>query len=289
MSYKISEEKELDYFLSTMEEASKHVRFLLFILLITSIYVDFAAYTGDWQSETLVLPIIEAEISRRWFFAISPVFILFNYVYMHLFLKDMIKRGEMYAKLDFETTFVDKKFLTFPWILPTEDLDRNPETRTLARKFIYFCIDVIFWWYGPAVLLVILLAYNFQSDITALVPYTCFFLSILHYVMNSRFEKSNYKKFLMAYMSIFLLFLTMAAVPSIPQFFGLEAIDRTTFPGIMRLFVKTYFLIYFTIFAIPKTWKSDKSTLKKSLWIAFYILGIIFFATGDFNVKIDRG
>ena len=93
----------------------------------------------------------------------------------------------------------------------------------------------------------------------------------------------------MAYMSIFLLFLTMAAVPSIPQLFGLEAIDRTTFPGIMRLFVKTYFLIYFTIFAIPKTWKSDKSKLKKSLWIAFYILGIIFFATGDFNVKIDRG
>lgn len=288
MSYKISEEKEVEYFLSTIEEASKHVRSLLFLFLIISIYVVVAAYTGDWQSETLVLPIVEAEISRRWFFAISPIFILFNYVYMHLYLKDLIIRGEIYSKLPIETTYIDKSYLFFPWILPVPEKDRDPKTRSFARKFVTFWVNIIFWWSGPAVLLVILLAYIFQRDITALVPYACFCLSILHYVMNSRFEKTNYKKFLLAYLSFFLLFITMTAVPAIPQFFGFDAIDRTTFPGILRLFIKTYFLIYFTIFAIPKTWKSDKGKVKKSLWLAFYILGIIFFATGDFNVQVDN-
>lgn len=287
MSYKISEEKELDYFLSTIEEASKHVRLLLFMLLLTSIYVVVAAYTGDWQSDTLVLPILETEISRRWFFAISPIFILFNYVYMHLYLKDLINRGMLFRKLPLETSLVDKKYLSYPWVLPMDEADRDPKTRSFNRRFLNFCVDLIFWWSGPAVLLVILIAYNFQRDIAALVPYTCFCLSILHYVMNSRFEKSNYKKFLMAYASIFLLFITMTAVPAIPQFFGFEAIDRTTFPGIFRLFVKAFFLIYFTIFAIPKTWKSDKKTWKKALWIGFFVLGIIFFATGDFNVQVQ--
>ncbi|MBT5185631.1 MAG: hypothetical protein HOM01_02410 [Kordiimonadaceae bacterium] len=162
MGYKISEEKELEIFLSTVEEASKHTRSLLFLLILTSIYVVVAAYTGDWTSETLVLPIIETEISRRWFFMISPIFILFNYVYFHMFLKDLIKRGEIFRNMDIETSLLDKKFLFYPWILPPEERDYEIATRSFGYKFTLFWVNLIFWWYGPFVLLLILLAYIFQ-------------------------------------------------------------------------------------------------------------------------------
>ena len=174
MTYKLSEEKELEIFLGTVEEASKHTRSLPFLLLLTSIYVVVAAYTGDWQSETLVLPLVEAEISRRWFFAISPIFILFNYVYFHMYLKDLIKRGMIFHQMDIKTVLVEKKYLFYPWILPRDERDYEMATRSFGYKFTTFCIDVVFWWYGSFVLLMILMAYIFQNDIAALVPYACF-------------------------------------------------------------------------------------------------------------------
>lgn len=286
MTYKISEEKELEYFLATIEEASKHARSLFFILMLTSIYVVVAAYTGDWQSETLILPIVEAEISRRWFFVISPVFILFNYVYFHLYLKDLMTRREIYYNLDVETSLIDKTYFTYPWILPVKDTDRDPKTRSFARKFLGFWVNILFWWYGPAVLLAILMAYIFQQDVAALVPYICFCLSIIHYVMNSRFEKSNYKKFLMGYLTVFLLFITLTAVPAIPQFFGFEAIESEEFSSIVKFFVKTYFIIYFALFAIPKTWRSECGTKMKALLILLYIIGIIFFAGSFIQINV---
>lgn len=286
--YKLSEEKQFEYFLATIEEASRHVRSLLFILLITSIYVVVAAYTGDWKSETLMLPIVEAEISRRWFFIISPIFILFNYVYMHLYLKDLMKRGMLYNKLDVETTLMDKRFFLFPWVLPIgSGMGRSNITKYFGRKLLNFCVDIIFWWYGPFVLLVILMAYIFQQDIAALVPYVCFCLSIIHYVMNSRFQKTVFSKFLMTYLSLFLFFITLTAVPAIPEFFGFAVIDRTNFPGILRFFIKAYFIIYFAAFAIPKTWKSDKTNLRKTIWIMLYALGIIFFLGSAFDANVQ--
>jgi len=277
MSHKLDPEKELEYFLETIAEASRHVRSLLFILFLSSIYVVVAAYTGDWQSETLILPIVEAEISRRWFFIISPIFILFNYVYMHLYLKDLIKRGEMFYNLPIETSFVAKNYLGFPWILPMEEGDRDPKTRSLSRKFMNFCLDIAFWWYGPAVLLAILMAYIFQQDIAALVPYICFCLSILHYFMNSRFEKSTYKKFLTAYLSAFLFFITLTAVPAIPMFFGFAAIDNELLAATVRAFITGYVVIYCVFFGLPKTFKSDKSIRRKAAWVIFYVFLIVTF------------
>lgn len=287
MSYKIGEEKEIEYFLRTIEEASKHVRSLLFLLLLTSIYVVVAAYTGDWKSETLILPILDAEISRRWFFAISPIFILFNYVYMHLFLKDAIKRGEIYSNLPIETTLIPKGYLIFPWFLPISEEDKDPTTRSFGRRFIMFCIDLIFWWYGPAVLLIILMAYIFHNDIAALVPYVCFCLSIIHYVVNSRFTKSNFTIFRLAYFSFLLLFITLTAIPSFGAIFGIAEIDDETFFVTMRFLVKSYFIIYFTVFAIPKEWKSERSKRRKIIWTILYALGILFFASNLFDFDVD--
>ena len=282
MTYKISEEKEFEYFLNTIEEAAKHTRSLLFMLLLTSIYVVAAAYTGDWKSETLILPIVEAEVSRRLFFIISPIYILFNYVYFHLYLKDLMTRGQMYFNLDVKTNRIDKMYLTFPWILPVKDSERDPKTRSFKRKFIIFCVDVIFWWYGPAVLLAILMAYIFQEDVAALVPYICFCLSILHYFMNSRFVKSNYKKFLMAYFTMFLLFITVTAVPEILHFFGFEAIESDTFKTIISFFIKAFFLIYFIIFAIPKNLKSERGTKVKYTLILLYTLAVVIIVSSFF-------
>lgn len=287
MTYKVREEKELEYFLQTFEEASKHTRFLLFILLLSSVYVVVAAYTGDWQSETLNLPILDTEISRRWFFGISPIFILFNYVYFHLYLKDLIGRGQIFRDLDIECSLVEKRFLLFPWMLPPKKEDQDPKTRSLNSKFMLFCINLTFWWFGPAVLLAILMAYIFQQDIAALVPYVCFCLSILHYVMNSRVAKSKFKKFFMIYLSLFLFFITITAVPAIPEFFGVAKMEEDTFSIIIRFFFRAFFAIYFGIFAIPKEWNSEKPLKRKSIWIAGFSLGFIISVIGLLDLLLN--
>lgn len=286
MGYKIGEEKELEIFLGTIEEASKHVRSLLFLLLLTSVYVVVAAYTGDWQTETLVLPILDAEISRRWFFIISPIFILFNYVYLHLFLKDAMRRWEIFFSLPFETTLIPKNYLTFPWFLPISEEDKNPATRSFGNRFVNFGVDIIFWWYGPFVLLIILMAYIFHNDAAALVPYVCFCLSIIHYVANSRFSKSKFTIFRLAYFSFLLLFITFSAIPSFAAIFGIAEIDDKTFIIIMRFLIKSYFIIYFTVFAIPGEWKSKRSKQRKIIWTLVYILGILFFSSDLFDVDV---
>ncbi len=288
MTHKIRDEKELEYFLKSFEEASKHVRFLLFLLLLSSIYVVIAAYTGNWQNETLVLPLLEAEISRRWFFGISPMFILFNYVYFHLYLKDLITRGLIFRNLDIECSLVEKRFLLYPWMLPPDKENQDPKTRSFNQRFLVFCINMIFWWSGPAVLLAILMAYIFQQDIAALVPYVCFCLSILHYVLNSRVAKSNFKKFFMTYLSLFLFFITITAVPAIPEFFGIAKIEEDTFSVIIRFFFRTFFVIYFGVFAIPKEWKSDKPLKRKSFFITLYSIGFLMFAIGLFDVLFNE-
>ncbi len=287
--YKISQEKEFEYFLSTIEEASRHVRSLLFILLITSIYVVVAAYTGDWTSDTLLLPIVEAEISRRWFFIISPIFILFNYVYMHLYLKDLMKRGFLFNKFPVETRYVDKRYFIFPWILPLgAGVDRGKGPKKFGHWLLNICADIAFWWYGPMVLLAILMAYIFQQDIAALVPYVCFCLSIIHYVMNSRFQKTAFAKFLMTYLAFFLFFITLTAVPAIPGCFGVTIINNESFITILEFFIKAYFIIYFVVFSIPKTLKSDKKLSRKILWMIFYITAIYFIISNSLimNIKI---
>jgi len=278
MGYKISNKSEMDYFLATIAEASRHVRSLLFMLLFSSVYVVVASYSGDWQSETLVLPIVDAEISRRWFFIISPVFILFNYVYMHLFLKDLMYRFYLYRQLPLETTFIHKRYLYFPWILPSSEADIDPKTRTFRGRFFYFCLDIVFWWSGPLVLLAILAAYIFQKDVAALVPYICFCLSILHYVLNSRFEKSRFKKFMMIYLAFFLLFITLTAVPQILGIFGIGSIESETFKLLMSFFIDGYLIIFFSCFAIPKTLQSVKNKYYRILLMGLYLIAIVNFA-----------
>lgn len=268
----------MDYFLATIAEASRHVRSLLFMLLFSSVYVVVAAYTGDWQSETLVLPIVDAEISRRWFFIISPVFILFNYVYMHLFLKDLMVRFRLYREMPLETTYIPKRYLYFPWILPTTEPDLDPKTRTFRGRFLYFCLDIVFWWSGPLVLLAILAAYIFQQDIAALVPYVCFCISILHYVLNSRFEKSRFKKFMMIYLAFFLLFITLTAVPQIFGLLGFGPIGQDTFRFFMSFFVDGYIIIFFIFFAIPKTLQSVKNKTYRILLMGLYLIIMLNFA-----------
>ena len=76
---KIGEDKELELLIKAIEESSKHARNLLFILVVTSLYVLLAAYSESLEDK-LKLPVLAVDVQTQQFNALSPMIILGVYL-----------------------------------------------------------------------------------------------------------------------------------------------------------------------------------------------------------------
>ena len=76
----IDSAKELEWFTKSIEEASKHSREVMLVLLATSFYVLLAVFAAR-SSESVQLPLLSMSVSNKIFLWVGPLLILVPYLY----------------------------------------------------------------------------------------------------------------------------------------------------------------------------------------------------------------
>lgn len=183
---KLDDEKQFDLLVESISEASKHARNLLFVLVISSLYVLVAAYSGN-RSPKLKLPVLEVEVPTSEFYAISPLIIFGIYMYMQIYVADLRRRLSIFDNLSIECRRLPSpRLVLYPWLLtfasPSGVFDRREDAPARPRRpadsgkpSLYVQIVSMFavWLLGPAVIFTLWVRFIGHADPTSIIPCAC--------------------------------------------------------------------------------------------------------------------
>ncbi|MCH8041404.1 MAG: hypothetical protein IH977_13835 [Nitrospinae bacterium] len=209
----LSEEKEFELLVKSIEDAAKHARSLLFFLVISSVYVLVAAFSKT-VAKQINLPVLNAPVETSYFFAISPVVILGIYLYLHIYIRELTNRLTVFDSLLVACPNVPSpRLLLFPWLF----IFSNQRTNSL---FLTLVSNTIIWFFGPIVLFSLWLGYVGQEHISSIIPCLCLIASIFSTTSGHVSQKAS--GWASGFSGIVLLFITIASVPDYREFFVFE-------------------------------------------------------------------
>jgi len=113
----LSSKDELLQLIKGVEEGCKHARSVLFVLTTTSAFVLVAALS-ETSGGSIRLPVAGNDIPRDQFFAWSPLVVLTLYLYLQVYVQEIILRLERLHAFEQSAITVKTKLadLLFPWI-----------------------------------------------------------------------------------------------------------------------------------------------------------------------------
>ncbi len=179
----ITDEKGFDLLVKSIEEASKHARNLLFLLVVTSIYILITAFASETNGK-LKLPIIPGEVPIETFLAISPLVILSIHWYLNIYITDLNYRLTTFDELNVNChiKIQDPRILLFPWVLTFPDrknstlkkynqkiLGPGSKFFNSARSIFLFIIFAL----GPIVLHALWIRFLGKGLTISIIPYIC--------------------------------------------------------------------------------------------------------------------
>lgn len=173
----LDDKEEIGYLISSIEESSKHARTLLFILATTTMYVLLTAFTGE-ITKIIELPILNVKMKSADFFLVSPILILFIYVYLHIYITELKKRMDLFDAITIHVRYLPyKRMMLFPWLLT---FSNDKCQSTIYSKTITLISKIIFWYYTPVVLILLWGRYINQQDETSLMVFVCVTISLFY-------------------------------------------------------------------------------------------------------------
>lgn len=231
----VDEQKEFELLVKSIEEASKHARNLLFVLVVSSIYVLISAFSVA-VTEKLTLPALGVDVSTLEFFAISPVVIVGIYLYMHIYVNQLIRRLQIFDSLNIECkTVTSPRMLLFPWLLifattpfeersgnriSGESLDISRRRPRLTSTYVYLVSGLTIWCLGPVVLFALWVRFIGQEQLISIIPCICLIISL--FVLSSPFTRGRLVGSVVTFSGLVLILITFA---SVPEYRTLVALD----------------------------------------------------------------
>lgn len=229
---------ELFQLIRGIEEACKHARSVLFVLATTSAFILVAALS-ETPAGTIRLPVAGNDISRDQFFAWSPLVVLTIYLYLQVYIQEIIGRLDRLhafeqSSLVLKTSVGD---LLFPWIFVIGLEDRRARRRAtslsslasgdqLGREApvsrmpmprLYALAAFIVWILGPVVLAVLLIAFLRAERAVAIVPCATFLTASWMALRFLRQQRSRLESALWGISGTLLILITLASVPKLRE------------------------------------------------------------------------
>ncbi len=231
--------KEVELIIKSIEEGSKHSRNLLLTLLVSSLYILLAAFSGD-MSDKIKLPIINLEVNNLQFFLFSPLIILSLYLYLHIYVGDLRRKLVLFERFKLNLQHADfSSMLLFPWIVTMAFSDsshrvdvanqsRNDEQTSFAMPKIYIRFTAIFsvWIFAPCVLFALWVRFVGQQRLISLIPCIAIIVSI--YGSSKLYARNKTTKILAIIASFMLIGISFASVPELREFLPFDIIWKTT-------------------------------------------------------------
>ncbi len=246
---KLDEEKEFDLIVNSIAEASKHSRNLLFLLIASSLYVLITAFSNTASNE-LLLPVFGVTVATKDFFAVSPIVIVAVFLYLHIYVGQLARRLQKYDELtidlDTNTFSPDPRIYLFPWILTFSEFAREPRyfdktnqlqgySKTIKirvsenlnrvgplNKFAPIISNLLIWYLGPLVLVVIWIQFLAQHQLISVIPALCLVIA-LGILFSEKYEKLQFY-ILWIFSSTIIMLSNFAVVPSYRSAIGLDAV-----------------------------------------------------------------
>lgn len=195
----LSEEKEFDLLAKAIEDTSKHARTLLFILVISSIYVLIVAFSKDVDpafafnenlsekeraaKTILTLPVLDVDVQLSVFFTLSPIVLLGMYLYLHIYVLELNTRLQEYDNLKINCQNISSpRLLLFPWLFIFASQSKSKFSLTLVS-------NTIIWFLGPLVLLALWIRFVRIGGPTSATPCICSIVSFFSIHSDSTFKK----------------------------------------------------------------------------------------------------
>lgn len=227
---KLAESKELDLVLKSIEEASKHARNLLFILVISSIFVLITAYSGGVKAE-LLLPVLAVRVKPSEFFVISPVVILCIYAYMHIYVNELKYRISIYDGMNIKlSSSADSRVLLFPWLLTfnssfplkLKNLKKDGliKRANLPSLYVYLVSSFLVVLLGPTILFAMWVKFVGNEDPVSIIPCICLIVSCFLSLPNINLSK--WINVAVTVLSFMFLAITILSVPDFRRFVAFE-------------------------------------------------------------------
>jgi hypothetical protein len=229
---------ELFQLIRGIEEACKHARSVLFVLATTSAFILVAALS-ETPAGTIRLPVAGNDISRDQFFAWSPLVVLIIYLYLQVYIQEIIVRLDRLHAFEQSSVVLKTRLgdLLFPWIfvIGLEDrrarrqatslsslasgdqLGRESPVSRMPMPRLYALAAFIVWILGPVVLAVLLVAFLRAERAVAIVPCASFLTAAWMALRFLRQQRSRLESAMWGMSGSLLVLVTLASVPKLRE------------------------------------------------------------------------
>jgi hypothetical protein len=229
---------ELLQLIHGIEEACKHARSVLFVLTTTSAFILIAALS-ETPTGTIKLPVAGNDISRDQFFAWSPLVVLTIYLYLQVYIQEIIVRLDRLHAFEQSAVALKTRLgdLLFPWIfiigledrrrrqhatslssLASDDqLGRQARQDRIPMPGLYALAAFIVWILGPLVLAILLVVFLRAERAVAILPCGAFLAASWMALRFLRQQRSRLESALWGVAGSLLIVVTLASVPKLRE------------------------------------------------------------------------
>ena len=239
----MSKKKEFDALVQTIEHASKHARNVLSALVVGSAYVLLAAATSKGD-EQLTLPVLNVRVPTQQFVALSPAVILVIFLYMHIYVADLLRRLATVSRIQAKCHFVaSPRLLLYPWLLvfssyrettPVGLTEHSSAGERVAasrqrrrRPIVSLVATALIWCLAPAVLFSLWTNFVGREEIVSIIPCIAMIIAMIVGTCTLFQGAPRWWNICLAVGSCTLFVITIVSVPELRTFVYAEQIwDR---------------------------------------------------------------
>jgi hypothetical protein len=228
--------RELEWLVKSIEEASKHGREVLLVLLATSFYVLLAVFASR-ANDSVQLPLLSISVSNNVFLWVGPVLVLAPYLYLQVCVRDLMQRLRIFEAFPLDLRYAkERTMLLYPFLLTlglskkTQRVGPQGGTESVQLTVAYdlplFIATVsVVWCLAPFILLSLWTTFIGRQQSESLVP--CFALIAVIYGTFLSGKRTRIGIVIKATLAVILLAVSLISIPALRHSHALEAAWHT--------------------------------------------------------------